>query len=64
MPHAERIAAQAALDAVPAKLRGFWVAHFQLVPDTGDFIGLVCRVCSCWAEYAHDDKHTLINTSR
>ena len=55
IPIAERRAAKFMLDVLPEYARGFWSPQFQLVPDTGKFMGLSCRVCDTWQEYAHDD---------
>lgn len=55
IPIAERRAAKAALDALPEQVRGFWSPQFQLIPDTGDFVGLSCKVCNKWQKYAHGD---------
>lgn len=54
MTEQERLARKA-LANLPKKVRGFYEPHFQLVPDTGDFVGLVCKVCNTWQEFGHAD---------
>ena len=54
IPDAELQAAKIAYLKIPENLQGFYVAHFQIIPDTGKFVGLVCKVCNRWLEYNHD----------
>jgi len=49
----ERARAAAALDALPERLRNCWTTQFQLIPDTGRFIGLSCKVCKHWQNAGH-----------
>jgi hypothetical protein len=53
LPVEERAKAAAALDALPARLRNCWTPQFQLVPDTGRFKGLSCKVCKRWQDATH-----------
>lgn len=45
---------KAALGLLPKAVCGCYVAHFQLVPATGKFVGLVCRCCNRWFEFGHE----------
>ena len=45
---------QTAISFLPKSRRKFFVAQYQLIPNTGYFVGLCCKVCSTWIEYGHD----------
>lgn len=52
----EKEKATEALQKLPELVRGFYQEEYQLIPDTGNFVGLSCKLCRKWHEYGHKEN--------